>query len=94
MRLAGHLGKTLAEIDRMDSREFSTWIAYARWFRPLSDPWLQAGMTISAILAPYSKGKPPAADQFIPVDSMTPQHPTQVQAKLRELAELMKGGKS
>jgi hypothetical protein len=90
LRLAGHLGKTLAEIDQMDSREFSTWIAYARWFRPLSDPWLQTGMMISASLAPYSKHKPPSADEFIPVDSMTPQHPIQVQEKLRQLAEAMK----
>lgn len=78
----------------MDSREFSTWIAYARWFRPLHDPWLQVGMTISAILAPYSKHKPPTADEFIPVDSMTPQHPTQVEQKLRELAEAIKASQT
>jgi hypothetical protein len=52
------------------------------------------GMTISAILAPYSKHKPPAADEFIPVDSMTPQHPTQVENKLRELAEAIKASQT
>lgn len=88
--MAGHLGKTLAEIDQMDSREYSTWIAYARWFRPLDDSWMQTGMVISASLAPYSKHKPPSADEFIPIDSLTPQHPTQVEQKLRELAEAMK----
>ena len=86
MRLAGHLGKTLAEIDRMDSREFSMWIAYSRWFRPLDDPWLQTGMQMSATLAPYSKHKAPDPIDFIPVDSLTPQHPTQVVDNLKALA--------
>jgi hypothetical protein len=89
MRLAGHLHKTLAEIDEMDSREFSMWIAYSRWFRPLHDPWLQTGMAISATLAPYSKGKPPEADSFIPIDHLTPQHPTQIIENLRQLAAAM-----
>lgn len=86
LRLAGHLHKTLAEIDRMDSREFSMWIAYSRWFRPLDDPWLQTGMQMSATLAPYSKHKPPDPEDFIPVDSLTPQHPTQVVDNLKALA--------
>ena len=86
MRLAGHLHKTLAEIDRMDSREFSMWIAYSRWFRPLDDPWLQTGMQMSATLAPYSKHKAPSPEDFIPVDSLTPQHPTQVVDNLKALA--------
>lgn len=90
MRLAGHLHKTLAEIDRMDSREFSMWIAYSRWFRPLNDPWLQTGMQMSAALAPYSKHKPPDPDDFIPIDSLTPQHPTQVVENLKALAAALK----
>lgn len=90
MRLAGHLKKTLAEIDRMDSREFSMWIAYSRWFRPLEDTWLQTGMQISATLAPYSKVKPPNPEDLIPIDSLTPQHPTQVVDNLKALAAAMK----
>ena len=90
MRLAGHLHKTLAEIDCMDSREFSMWIAYSRWFRPLDDPWLQTGMQISATLAPYSKNKPPTPEDFIPVDSLKPQHPTQLIDNLKALAAALK----
>lgn len=51
---------------------------------------MQTGMVISATLAPYSKHKPPSPDEWIPIDSLTPQHPTQVEQKLRELAEAMK----
>lgn len=86
MRLAGHLHKTLAEIDCMDSREFSMWIAYSRWFRPLDDPWLQTGMLVSSVLAPYTKGKLPDAMDFVPIEGKAPQHQKQIEETLRRMA--------
>ena len=90
MRLAGHLHKTLAEIDRMDSREFSMWLAYSRWFRPLDDPWLQTGMLVSSVLAPYTKGKMPEAMDFVPIEGKTPQHPKQIEETIRRMAADLK----
>lgn len=84
--LASHLKKTVAEIDEMDSREFSQWIAYSRWFRPLDNPWIQTGMVVSSVLAPYTKGKPPDATDFVPIESNAPQHRTQIEETLRRMA--------
>jgi hypothetical protein len=84
--LAGHLGKTLEEVDRMSSREFSTWLAYSRWFRPLDDSWMQTGMILTGVLAPYSK-QPPNPEDFVPVESNAPQHPTQILKKLKDFAK-------
>lgn len=92
MRLAGHLGKTLAEIDQMDSREFSRWIAYSRWFSPLADSWTQTGMLASAMLAPYCpRGKVPSAADFIPIEDRAPQHWTQIQAVIEQMAKDLEG---
>jgi hypothetical protein len=85
LRLAGHLKKTLAEIDAMDSREFSTWLAYSRWFSPLDDSWDQTAMLIWASLAPHMK-HPPDPNKFIPVESSAPKHPTQIRATLQQMA--------
>lgn len=85
--LASHLKKTVAEIDAMDSLEFSRWIAYSRWFHPLDNPWLQTGMIASSVLAPYCKGKPPDATDFIPIESNAPQHQTQIEQTLRQMAK-------
>jgi hypothetical protein len=84
--LASHLKKTVAEIDAMDSREFSYWIAYSRWFRPLDNPWLQTGMLASSVLAPYCKNKVPDAQDFIPIEGHAPQHPTQIAETLKQIA--------
>lgn len=83
--LASHLKKTVAEIDEMDSREFSQWMAYSRWFRPLDNPWVQTGVIASAVLAPYSR-KVPAATDFVPIEDKAPQHPTQIEQTLRQMA--------
>jgi hypothetical protein len=83
--LASHLKKTVAEIDRMDSLEFSRWIAYSRWFRPLDNPWLQTGVVASSVLAPYCK-KVPTATDFVPVEGKAPQHPTQIAETLKQMA--------
>jgi hypothetical protein len=84
--LASHLKKTVAEIDAMDSREFSQWMAYTRWFRPLDNSWQQTGMVVCSILAPYSK-TPPDPDSFIPIEGMAPKHPTQIQDTIRRMAQ-------
>ena len=92
MRLAGHLGKTLAELDQMDSREFSRWIAYSRWFSPLADSWTQTGMLASAMLAPYCpRGKVPSAADFIPIEDRAPQHWTQIQAVVEQIKKDLEG---
>jgi hypothetical protein len=85
-RLASHLKKTIAEIDQMDSREFSSWIAFSRWFCPLDHPWLQTGMLVSSLVAPYTKGKIPSAEDFIPIEDKAPQHPTQIAETIRRMA--------
>jgi hypothetical protein len=90
LRLAGHLGKTLAEIDQMDSREFSTWIAYSRWFRPLNDSWMQMAMLATCELAPHTK-KTPSPEQFIPIDTSTPQHWTQIHATIAKMKADLEG---
>ena len=85
-RLASHLKKTIAEIDQMDSREFSGWLAFSRWFRPLDHPWLQTGMVLSYMVAPYTKGRLPSAEDFIPIEDKAPQHRTQIEETLRRMA--------
>jgi len=91
-RLAGHLGKTIAEIDAMDSREFSAWIAWSRWFQPLDDSWVQTGMVASAVLAPHCpRGKTPSVDDFIPVEEKAPKHPTQILAILEQMKKDLDG---
>lgn len=69
----------------MDSREFSQWIAWSRWFSPLEDSWDQTGMVIWAALAPHMKN-PPEPGQFIPVENNAPKHPTQIRATLQRMA--------
>jgi hypothetical protein len=92
MRLAGHLGKTLEEIDRMDSREFSRWIAWSRWFSPLADSWTQTGMIASAVLAPHChRGKVPSATEFIPIENNAPQHPNQIREVLEQMKRDLEG---
>lgn len=86
-RLASHLKKTIAEIDAMDSREFSSWIAWATWFCPLDHPWLQTGTIVSYLLTPHMGGKsPPEPEKFIPIQDKTPQHPTQIEETIRRMA--------
>lgn len=87
--LASHLKKTIEEIDAMDSREFSQWIAYARWFRPLDNPWQQTGMIVSSVLAPYSK-QTPDPEAFIPIEDRAPKHPSQIRDTIRRMAEDLK----
>lgn len=77
--LAGHLKMTVGELERrMDSRELSEWLAFARYFQPLDNSWAQTGVIASAALAPYCKrGATPRPADFVPI-APAPQHPTQM----------------
>lgn len=83
--LARELRMTVRELgQRMDSREFSEHIAYARWFAALPDEWRQTGLLAAALLAPHcERGKRPKPEDFVPVER-APQHESQ------DLAALMK----
>jgi hypothetical protein len=90
--LAGHLKMTVREIEeRMDSRELSEWLAWARFFQPLDNPWAQAGIIASATLAPYSRrGNAPSPKDFIPVER-PPQHKTQLLDVLAQMKRDLDG---
>jgi hypothetical protein len=77
--LAGHLKMTVGELEqRMDSRELSEWLAFARYFQPLDNSWAQTGVIASAALAPYCKrGSAPRPGDFVPT-AQPPQHETQM----------------
>lgn len=75
--------------ERMDSREFSYWLAFHRFYEPLPDPWFETGIVASAALAPYcSRGKTPKPSEFVPVEK-PPQHETQIIDQLRQLKEAL-----
>ena len=88
MRLAGHLGMTLGELhQRMDSREFSMWMALHLYYEPIGGGWEQTGTIAAAILAPYCRrGQVPEPNDFIPVLKKKPQHKTQIHDVLRQMA--------
>lgn len=88
MRLAGHLGMTLGELfERMDSREFSRWLAMHTYFEPIGGQWEQTATLAAAVLAPYCKrGQTPDPQDFIPIQKKKPQHKTQIQETLRRMA--------
>ncbi|MGI9458429.1 MAG: phage tail assembly protein T [Pirellulales bacterium] len=92
MKLAGHLKMTLRELcDRMDSREFSLWLAFHRYHEPLPEPWYEAGMVASAAIAPYCRpGNRPKASDFVPIAS-TVKHETQISDELKKLSEALGG---
>lgn len=88
MRLAGHLSMTLGELfERMDSREFSRWLAMHTYFEPIGGQWEQTATLAAAVLAPYCKrGQTPDPQDFIPIQKKKPQHKTQIQETLRRMA--------
>jgi hypothetical protein len=90
-RLAATLGWSVAQICRdMDSQELSEWMAVHRYFMPLPDPWHQTGLLAAAAIAPYSKGRPPKASEFVPIEK-PPQHPEQIAEMLRQVKRELKG---
>jgi hypothetical protein len=89
--LAGHLRMTVAELSvRMDSQEFSEWIAYTRFFAPLPDPWYQNGLLMMALLAPHIRkdAKLPKPTDFVPTET-PPQTNEQMRAAVEALAKAL-----
>jgi hypothetical protein len=90
-RLAGHLKKTVAEIEKMSAREFAEWLAYTRYFEAIPDSWRETGLLASAMLAPHcDRGKAPKADDFIPIEK-PPQHQQQMLAQIKQLQQIFNG---
>jgi hypothetical protein len=73
----------------MDSQELSEWMAVHRYFMPLPDPWHQTGLVAASVLAPYCKGRPPRASEFVPTEK-PPQHPEQIAEMLRQVKRELK----
>jgi hypothetical protein len=88
MRLAGHLKMTLGELFvRMDSKEFTRWLAYHFYYEPIGGHWEQTGTIAAAMLAPYTpRGKKISPDDFIPRHKNAPQHKTQIDDVLMQIA--------
>lgn len=90
-RLAGHLKKTVAEIEKMSAREFAEWLAFTRYFEALPDSWRETGLLASAMLAPHcERGKAPKADDFIPIEK-PPQHQQQMLEQIKQLQQIFGG---
>lgn len=94
-RLALALKMPVRELaQRMDSAEFSEWIAYARYFEALPDSWRETGMLMTALVAPHigRNRTPPKPDDFVPLEK-PPQHESQdMEALLKLRAALGLGG--
>jgi hypothetical protein len=77
---------TVGEIERrMSSRELGEWMAFTRYYQAIPDSWAETGLTVSAILAPYSKeGKAPRASDFNPIEE-PPQHEVQARDVILDL---------
>jgi hypothetical protein len=90
--LAGHLGMTVGELEqRMDSRELSEWLAFARYYQPLDNSWAQTGVIASAVLAPYSRrGHMPKPADFVPTEA-PPQHRSQLLDVLAQMKNDLDG---
>jgi hypothetical protein len=91
-RLAGHLGRTVAEIEEtMTSSELSEWMAFDLYCQPLDNGWRQAGVIAAASVAPHcGKGKAPKPDDFVPIARL-PQSPEDMAAELAKLKTLTGG---
>lgn len=69
----------------MDSREFSEWKAFCRYFEPFGDEWRQAALMVCAALAPYCRrDKIPKPDDFMP-SMKPPQSPNEIRAEMLKL---------
>lgn len=92
-KLAGHLHKSVSEIERtVGSDELTEWMAYHKYFHPIGDVERLLSMLIVAIIGGYRgrKGPLPKADAFRGV-SKPPQHEIQIRDELDALAlELQK----
>lgn len=63
-------------------REF---MAFDRYVEPFGREWHQSGLLAAAIMAPYSKGRPPKPEEFMPIQkpAMTGDEIAAELAKLR-----------
>jgi hypothetical protein len=85
--VARDLRMTVGELStRMDSAEFSEWIAYNRYYSALPDSWRETALIVTALLAPHigKNQKRPKPEDFIPIEK-PPQHESQDMAALLEL---------
>jgi len=86
LKLAGHLGMTLEELySKMSVDEMKLWVAYHRFVSPFGDEWRRTARLIAAMLAPYSKGRIPKEDDFMPIDTL-PMTAEEIQAELSKLS--------
>lgn len=90
--LAGHLHMTVGELcSRMDSQEFSEWIAYTRYFHALPDSWAETSLLVSTVMAPHCKPENvPKPTQFVPI-APPPAHESQDHAELMKLKAALGG---
>lgn len=87
MRLAGHLKKTLAEIDQMSCDEFALWQAWSHYHVPFDSGWETAAMLATWIVAPYvRKGNDLKPADFIPV-MKAPQAQSQINETLEAISK-------
>ena len=85
LKLAGHLGMTLGELQqRMTVNELKWWIAYHRFVSPFGDEWRRTARMIAALLAPYSRGRTPREEDFMPIE-LPPMTAEEIQAELSKL---------
>jgi hypothetical protein len=85
--LAGTLGRTVEELGRtMSVDEFKGWLAIHRYVSPLDlGGWRQTGRIVAATLAPYSRGRPPKEEDFMPIEK-PPMTGDQIAAELAKLS--------
>lgn len=87
MRLAGHLKKTLQELDEMPCDEYALWQAWSRYHVPFDSSWEQAAMLACMIVAPYTpRGHKVTPQDFMPV-SKSPQAQRQIDETLAAISE-------
>lgn len=92
LRLAGHLHKSIEEIEQLSSAEIAEWMAFDMYYQPLADAWRQTGLIASAVLAPHcKKGSAPKPEDFVPKRKL-PQTEQQMLAELQKLKRLTQGG--
>jgi len=81
------LRMTVRELStRMDSAEFSEWIAYNRYYSAMPDSWRETALLVAALIAPHvgKDQKRPKPEDFNPIEK-PPNHESQDLAALLEL---------
>jgi hypothetical protein len=89
--VARDLRMTVRELGtRMDSAEFSEWIAYNRYYSALPDSWRETALIVTALIAPHigKNQKRPKPEDFNPIER-PPQHESQDMAALLALRKAL-----